>query len=179
MMQERKIRRGHRRRSDRLTLYLPVQLAGSTETGQEFLESSQTLTLSQYGASILSNRKLIPKQEMTIRRVDTGKEARIRVAGKIGDRIEGYAYAVEFMDPPVNLWEIEFASPSDVDETEDPVYLVCGCCGKAETVQLGEPKLKGFEAAHGVLLYCIQCQAMTRWMQSSDEAATGDGSNCS
>ena len=170
-MPERKLRRGHRRRSERLPQRILIQLAGVTETGEEFLENSQTLMLSRYGASILLKRKLVPRQELTIRRLDARKEARVRVAGKIADGNEGYVYAVEFVDPQVNLWEIEFASPSDADETEDPVYLACGCCGKVEAVQVGEPKLKGFEAAHGVLLYCINCQAMTRWIQSADEAA--------
>jgi hypothetical protein len=174
-MQERRLRRGHRRRSGRLSVQILIQFAGITETGQEFLENSETLTLSRYGASILSKRKLIPKQEIIIRRSDTGKEARVRIAGKIGDRSEGYVYAVEFVDQQVNLWEIEFRSTSDFNETDDPLFLVCGCCGKSESVQLGEPKLRGFEAAHGVLLYCIQCQAMTRWMQQSDDATTDDG----
>ena len=130
------------------------------------------MTLSQCGASILSKRKLIPKQEIIIRRLDTGKEARVRVVGKIGDRIGGHVYAVEFVDLQVNLWETEFPSPSDFDETDDRVFLVCGCCGKVVAVQLGESKLGDFEGAHGVLLYCIQCQAMTRWMKRSDEATS-------
>jgi hypothetical protein len=167
-MQDRKLRRGRRRRSVRLTVQILIQLAGASETGQQFLENAQTLALSQCGASILSKRKLMPQREMIIRRLDTGTEARVRIAGMIGDRPEGYVYAVEFVDLEANLWETEFPSMSDLDKADDLVYLVCGCCGKSETVQLGEPKLGSFEAVHGVLLYCIQCQAMTRWMQSSD-----------
>ena len=145
-MQERNLRRGPRRRSERLPAQILVQLAGTTETGQEFMENSQTLMLSQCGASILSKRKLIPKQEMTIRRLDTGKEARVRVAGKIGDRIGGYVFAVEFVDLQVNLWETEFPSTSDLDKTDDRVFLVCGCCGKAkrfnsESLNWGTSKL--------------------------------------
>lgn len=171
-MQERKLRRGSRRRSERLSAQIPIQLAGVTETGQQFIENAQTLTLSQCGASMLSKRQLIPNQEMIIRRLDTGKEATVRIAGRIGDRIEGYVYAVEFVDPQVNLWETEFPSTSNLDEPEDRVFLACGCCGKLEAVQLGESKLEDFEVAHGVLLYCMQCQAMTRWMPRSDEANT-------
>ena len=173
-MEERTLRRGRRRRSERLSAQILVQLAGATETGQEFMENAQTLTLSEGGASILSKRNLIPKQEMMIRRLDTGKEARVRIAGKIGHRTEGYVYAVEFVDLQVNLWETEFPSTSDLDELGDRVFLVCGCCGKCEEVRLRESKLGDFEIAHGVLLYCIQCQAMTRWMQRSDEPATSD-----
>jgi len=171
-MQERNLHRSPRRRSERLSAPIRVELTGATETGQEFKENSQTVTLSQCGASILSKRKLIPKQEIIIRRLDTGKEARVRVAGKIGDWIEGYVYAVEFVDLQVNLWETEFPSTSDLDKSDDRVFLVCGCCGKAEAVQLRESKLGDFEVAHGVLLYCIQCQAMTRWMKRSDEATS-------
>ena len=46
-MHERKLRRGRRRRSERLSAQIPVQLAGATETGQQFMENAQTLTLSQ------------------------------------------------------------------------------------------------------------------------------------
>lgn len=176
-MQERRLRRGHRRRSERLSAQILVELAGASETGQQFLENARTLTLSQCGASILSKRNLIPKREMIIRRLDTGKEARIRIVGKIGDRTEGYVYAVEFVDPEANLWETEFPSTSDLDKTDDLVYLVCSSCRNSEAVQFGEPKLGDFEAAHGVLLYCTKCQAMTRWMQTFGEAATGDKQN--
>jgi hypothetical protein len=115
----------------------------------------------------------MPKREMIIRRLDTGKEARVRIVGKIGDRTEGYVYAVEFVDPQANLWETEFPSASDLDKTDNLAHLVCGCCGNSEAVQFEDPKLGDFESAHGVLLYCTQCQAMTRWMQTFGEDATG------
>jgi hypothetical protein len=118
-MHERKLRRGHRRRSERLSAQIPVQLAGDAGPGQEFLENSQTLTLSQHGASILTQRNLKPNQKMIIRRVDTGKESKVRVAGKIGDRDEGYVYAVEFLDPQANLWETDFPPATDPGETDD------------------------------------------------------------
>lgn len=174
-MQKRKLHRGRSRRSERLSAKIPLQLTGVSETDQQFLENTETLTLSQCGASILSKRKLVPKQEMIIRRPDTRKEARVRVVGKIGDRTEGYVYAVEFMDPQANLWEVEFPSTPDSGSTEDLLFLVCGCCRSSEAVQLGEPKLGDFEAAHGVLLYCLHCQAMTRWTQRFGEATTGGG----
>jgi PilZ domain len=175
-MQERRLRRGHRRRSDRLPAEISLQLTGTSEAGQEFTEESRTLTLSQHGASLLSKRKLVPEQEIVIRRADTGREAKVRVAGKIADRTEGYIYAVEFVEPQTNLWETEFPSTSDPDEPEDRVFLVCGCCGKIEAVQFGESKLGRFEVAHGVLLYCIQCQAMTRWLPRSDDSTAPQSS---
>ena len=167
-MHARKLRRGRRRRSERHSAQIPIQLTGAAEACEALLENSQTLMLSKHGASILSQRRLGPKQELIVRRLDTGKEAKVRVAGKIADRVDGFIYVVEFVDPEVDFWEIEFAPPSDFAEVGEFIYLVCGCCGTSEAVQLGEPKLKGFEAAHGMLLYCIQCQAMTRWMQSSE-----------
>lgn len=174
-MQERKLRRGRRRRTERVVVQMPVQLGGASETGQPFFENTETLTLSQGGASILSKRKLVPGQEIIMRRPDTRKEARIRAVAKIGDRPEGYVYAVEFLDPQVNLWEMKFASISDSEGTEDLVLLVCNCCQTSEAIGLKEPKLSDFEVAHEVLLYCSHCQAMTRWMQRIDEATTSSG----
>jgi hypothetical protein len=174
-MQERNLRRGRRRRSERLSVKIPVQLVGVDETDQQLLEDTETLTLSQCGASFLSKRKFIARQEMVIRRTDNRRQARVRVVGKIGDRSEGFVYAVEFTDPQANLWEIEFPSTPDSDRTEDLVFLVCGCCQTSEAVQLGESKLGPFEAAHGVLLYCSHCQAMTRWAQRFGQDTTGGG----
>jgi hypothetical protein len=173
-MEDRKLRRGPHRRSERLPAQLPIELTGATEKGEEFKEKSETSTLSQYGAAILSKRKLMANHEITVRRLDTGKEARARVAGRIADRNEGYVYVVEFVDPQANLWETEFPTPPDLDETDDRVFLACRCCGKVEAVQLGDQKLGDFELRHGVLLYCIQCQAMTRWMQRPDDGAMDD-----
>jgi hypothetical protein len=172
-MRERNLRRGRHRRSERLSVKIPVQLVGVSETGQQILENAETLALSECGASILSKQKFEPEQEMMIRRADIRKEARVRVVGRIGDRPEGYVYAVEFTDPQAHLWEMEFPSTPEPDRTEDLIFLVCGCCQTSEAVQLGEPKLSDFEAAHGVLLYCSHCQSMTRWMQKLGEATTG------
>lgn len=169
-MQGRQLRRGHRRRSDRLPTEIPLRLTGAGSSSKSSRENSRTLTISRHGASVLSKQKFAPEQEIFVRRVDTGAEARARVAGKIADRAEGYVYAVEFVDPRFNLWETEFPSTADPDEASDRMFLVCGCCGKTEAVQFGEYKLGPFEVAHGVLLYCIQCQAMTRWKQRPEDA---------
>ena len=174
-MQERHLLRGRHRRSERLSVKIPILLAGVSETGQQFVEETETLTLSQGGVSVLSKQKLVPKREAVIRRPDTGKEARVRVVGQIGDRSEGYVYAMEFMDPQTNLWEIEFPSTLDSGRVEGIVYLVCSCCRKSEAVQFGEAKLGDFETAHGVLLYCSHCQAMTRWTQRYGETTTDAG----
>jgi hypothetical protein len=170
-MPERKLRRGPRRRSERFPAEIALQLTRTGEKGEKLTENSHTVTLSRHGASILSKRKLATEQQITIRRLDTGKEARARVAGMIADRVEGYVYSVEFVDPQTNLWDTEFPLVPDADEPNDRIFLVCGCCGKVEAVQFGDVKLGRFEMDHGVLLYCIQCQAMTRWMPQSDDAA--------
>ena len=44
-MQERNLRRGPRRRSERLPAQILVQLTGTTETGQEFIENSAAIPL--------------------------------------------------------------------------------------------------------------------------------------
>jgi PilZ domain len=173
-MPERSLRRGRRRRSERIPVEILLRLTSTSATDQPFTESARTLTLSRHGASILSERKLSPGQDILITRLDTGKQASARVAGMIADRVDGYVYAVEFSHPQINLWETEFPRASDPDETSDRVFLVCGCCGKVEAVQFGDSKPGPFEIAHGVLLYCIQCQAMTRWKQQPEDAPHDD-----
>jgi PilZ domain len=173
-MPERSLRRGRRRRSERIPAEIHLRITSTSTTDQPFTEDARSLTISRHGASILCQRKLAAGEDLLITRLDTGKQASARVAGMIADRADGYVYALEFTHPQIDLWETEFPRASDSDETSDRVFLVCGCCGKVEAVQFGDSKLGRFEMTHGVLLYCIQCQAMTRWKQHPEDAPPGE-----
>ena len=66
-------------------------------------------------------------------------------------------------------------STPDSDGTEELVFLVCMCCQTSEVARSKEHQLGDFETAHGVLLYCSHCQAMTRWMQRVGRATRRGG----
>jgi hypothetical protein len=151
-----------------------IQLGEIGDTGQPFMENTQTLMLSKYGASIFSQQRFNPGQELFIRRVDTGNELAARVVGKIGQQSDAAVYAVEFADSAANFWKIEFHSSTEA-ETAREMFLLCRCCLNGESVPFGEKQWSAFEAVHGVLFYCMHCEAMTRWTHMPPYAAPAGG----
>src|SRR5215471_20684341 len=95
------------RRTSRVPKEIAILLIGSDVDGRVFSEETKTVILSQHGAGILSQYKLAPEQEVVLRRLDTQKEAEVRVIGQIGAQDDVYTYGVAFLDPHIDLWNIE------------------------------------------------------------------------
>ena len=157
------------RRSGRVTATIAIQLAGADTLGQQFLEDSRTLTLSRFGASIFSARKLAPEQEIILRRTDTNKEADVHIVGMISEEPGGYIYAVGFVDPEADLWEIEFPTTTNPAVTGNCILLVCSSCHSSKVVPLGELAFGVFDVEQGVLQYCKQCRVSTKWVPGPGE----------
>lgn len=159
------------RRSGRVSATIAIQLAGADTLGQQFLEDSKTLTLSRFGASIFSARKLAPEQEIILRRTDTNKEADVHVVGMIREEPGGYIYAVGFVDPEADLWEIEFPTTTNPAAIGNCLLLVCSSCHSSKVVPLGELAFGVFDVEQGVLQYCKRCHVSTKWVPSPGEVA--------
>lgn len=155
--------------SGRVSATIPIQLVGADTLGQQFLEDSKTLMLSRYGASIFSARKLAPEQEIIIRRTDTNKEADVYVVGLIREESGGHVYAVGFVDPQTDLWEIEFPTTTNPAVAGNCILLVCSACQSSKAVSLGELAYGIIDVDQGVLQYCKQCRVSTKWIPSSGE----------
>jgi hypothetical protein len=86
---------------------LPIRVLGSDVQGRHFDETGRTSSISWNGGAIVLGRKLEIDQELIIRRLDSNKEADIRVvelAGKEGDE---FVYEVSFLNPASNLWDLQ------------------------------------------------------------------------
>ncbi len=160
------------RRSGRVSAAIPIQLTGADTEGLQFMEDTTTVTLSRYGAAILSKRKLAPQQEFFIRRPDTNKEGEVRIVGVIEEHADVYIYAVGFVDPEINLWGIEFPPSTAPGETEHSILMACSGCQGREVVPLGELAFGIIEAEEGVLRYCKRCQTSTQWKPATGDAAS-------
>lgn len=157
---------GGTRRSDRITLELPIQVSGTDGMGKGFMQDTRTLVLSRHGAKIVLRCKLVPEQELNIRSHRTGKEADVRVVGQIGGGPEGYFYGVEFLDPGVNLWDIEFPPLVESEKAVARVLLECVRCHTRELTYLNEFEAEVFEANACLSRHCRRCTDTSLWKQS-------------
>src|SRR2546429_9961980 len=105
-----------RRRSGRIATEIAILLVGSDIGGTTFSEQTKTVLLSRHGAGIVSQYALSAEQELILRRLDTNKEAEVRLVGRIGVEGEVYTYGVAFLDSTNNFWGMEFPAPSEAEK---------------------------------------------------------------
>ncbi len=158
-----------KRRSDRVSLSIPIEVMSTDVSGEYFTEHAKTTVLSCHGATIIVNRKLAPNQEVLIRRPATNKEAECRVVGQIGGQAGAYVYGVELLDSNENLWGIEFPPPPEPGEAVGRALLQCGGCGNQQVTYLNELELEVFQASLAIALYCKHCRDTTYWKEADFE----------
>ncbi len=158
------------RRSDRVSIAMPIEVIGADVKGQQFVQQTRTLAISRYGASVALDRKLAPKQELVIRRVGINKKAEVQVVGQIDGQSDEYVYGVMLLNPSVNLWDIEFPPLAESEKAVARALLECGCCQGREVTYLNEIEFKAFVANQGIARYCRACGASTTWKQALHEA---------
>lgn len=80
------------RRSGRISKQLPILLLGTDTSGRVFSEETRTLVLSRHGAGIVARNKFAPDEVLTLRLLDSGREAEIRLVGQLGEHPRGKVY---------------------------------------------------------------------------------------
>ena len=153
------------RRSDRIYLRLPIQVTGTDCNNFAFADDTQTLVLNRHGALILLKRALVPEQELTLRFPATQTEAGVRVVGQIGEMDEAVCYGVEFLDPEINLWEIEFPPLVKSEGAVARVLLECERCNHREVVYLNELEVEVFQANRRLSRDCKRCGDTRNWWE--------------
>jgi hypothetical protein len=159
------------RRSDRIFLELDIQITGYEISGREFYERTQTLVLSRHGAKILSQRTLVPQQELIVRCLKTGKEAVASVVGTIGETSEGFYYGIAFLDPEFDMWDIDFPPLPVAHPEGNKTFLECLSCHRLEVVPLDAFELEVLMASQRLLRFCERCGDSSVWRQISEAEA--------
>ncbi len=160
------------RRSDRISIALPVLVFGTEITGQDFFETTRTHLLSRHGAAVVLKRQLAPLQQVTIRNLSSGKEAPAQVVGPLGGRPEGSVYAITLLDPQENLWNMNFPPVSDSEKDCSRIPLECNACHHRELVYLDNLESEVFEANRKITRPCERCSEPTVWHAAPAEAAS-------
>jgi len=134
--------------------------------GKVFSEETKTVVLSRHGAGIVSQYKLIPEQELILRRLDTNKETEIRVVGQIGSQSGNFTYGVAFLESSVNFWGVEFPSLTESDRLANRALLECSSCKHREAVDHSDLEGDVFAINEGIVRFCKNCGSSTFWKKA-------------
>jgi len=163
------------RRSGRISKQVPILLLGTDTSGRVFAEETRTLVLSRHGAGILSRYKLAPDEVLTLRRVGFTPEAEARLVGRIGQQGDAYVYGVEFSDPAVNFWQVDFPAPSSAGDGKAGGILECASCGAREAVQQSDIEADVYAVNDSILRFCQRCGISTNWRSARPGAEASPG----
>jgi len=121
------------------------------------------VVISRHGAKIITRFKMGRDQELVVRCLPTGKESAARIVGELGQSPEGYSYGVEFLDPQVTIWDIEFPSISGAEQAAGRTLLECGRCGARELAYLDAMEVEVLEHGQGLSRPCNRCTDVMVW----------------
>ena len=97
-----------RRRSQRLTLGVPVVVCGRAGSRTSFREPTITLKINKHGGLIALEAMVCRGEELTLRRPTTGEEQSCRVVYLGPDSQGKRQVGVEFADTSQDFWHIYF-----------------------------------------------------------------------
>jgi hypothetical protein len=155
------------RGSGRIAKEIAILLVGSDMEGKVFSEQTSTVLLSRHGAGILSQYALSAEQELILRRLDTDKEAEVRVVGQLGTQGERYTYGVAFLDPEMDLWGIQFPALTDSEVEARRVLLQCSSCKARELVEQSDLESDVYRINEEIVRSCRKCSSSTIWRRAT------------
>jgi hypothetical protein len=161
-----------RRRSDRVSLTVLLDVSGTDSHGAEFKEPGKTLIVSRRGAMIVFPRELAPGQQIHIQRKapsESQRQGHARVVNQMGQQRDGYLYSVEVLDPEMDLWGVDFPAILEESDAVAKMLLECTYCHGREVAYLNEIELRAFETNRGIARHCKTCSVPSIWTQVPHE----------
>jgi diguanylate cyclase (GGDEF)-like protein/PAS domain S-box-containing protein len=146
-----------RRRSERVSIAFPVEIAGVDRAGKRFSESTKTMTVSRFGCSVVLPRMLLPDQTVFLRRIGVDESAVGRVVTTVGPQKGGQIYGVGTRDSCESLWGIRFSTSvydSLLDQMQDGVFFI-GRDRKITYWNEGAQRLSGYTATEAIGKQCF------------------------
>ena len=172
------------RQSDRVSLHITVEASWFGASGEAVTQQVETLLVSRNGGVLLVSQKLLPGQELTLKRARDGevlKLARARVLAEIDKEQTGFLYAIVILDPKADFWEIEFPSPQQGEQAFARMLMECSFCQRREVIYLNELELKSFESRKCIARQCRHCDTPSIWVEAHGEprpaSGNGDGAD--
>jgi len=155
-----------RRRTERLFLRYPIQVAGNDATGKTFAETTHTIVVNRHGGRIVLKAQVLAAQTIRITQIASGRAADFRVVGLAGPSADGGAeWGVECHDENVNFWGINFP-PLDESPDSSSVLLECSGCHEVALTPISMVDYDLLESAKILVRKCGTCQTETEWAYS-------------
>lgn len=155
-----------KRRSDRISVQLPIIISGTDVMGKDFVEAARTVLIARYGAKILCQRKLSPQLEIIIHCLMTSEDAHARVVGQVRESAEGIYYGVELLDQDVDLWGVEFPPIELSASAIGRVLVECAPCHRRELAYLNEFEAEVLERSRSLWRHCKRCGETSLWKET-------------
>ena len=100
-----------RRRTQRVTLTVPLVVSGQNEDGQKFTIRAHTNSVSQHGAQIESDHAVVVGQILLLINESSARKVEARVAS-VQHKRDGKTYVgLEFLSGEINFWNMTFPLP--------------------------------------------------------------------
>lgn len=156
------------RRSDRISISLPLQAVGIDAENRPFIDTATTIVVNRDGALIKLDRQLRIDQVLRVSRQlfdGSRREAEVRVVAHEKSSSGGIAYGIAFADSKLDFWGIEFPSVTEAVDAVVRLLVECSHCGGRELAYLNSRELKEFESNRLFARNCRTCESPTIWKQ--------------
>ncbi|MGH9351851.1 MAG: PilZ domain-containing protein [Terriglobia bacterium] len=180
-----------RRRSDRLTLTLPLLIRGVDENGEEFECEAQTINVNRDGARIRIPRFLRSGQQVKVINKLSQREAVFRVAGPLAPLTEkggefGFMGPISLenqqkretgsisIDSSASLWGIRFPPLAVGQDSCPKALLACRQCKTVELIYISLIEIEVLETSGILTRPCVKCQSESPWGYSEGALETAD-----
>jgi len=161
------------RQSERISLAMPVEVVGNNLFGDIFLCEGWTEVVSQTGARVRLKQNLASDQEVTIRCLETGKEASARVVARVNGKSKQNVYGIMLLDPETQPWGINFPPRGDSAGAVGRIVLECLTCRTRELVYLDGFELEVLESSETLSRFCRRCADSCLWRKSYEALPAG------
>jgi hypothetical protein len=100
-----------RRRTQRVSLTVPLAVHGANEDGEKFCVHARSNAVSQHGAQLETEHPLVIGQIVTVVNESSARKVDARIAS-IQRKRDGKTYVgLEFLSTEVNFWSMTFPMP--------------------------------------------------------------------
>ena len=160
------------RRSDRISIELPIEVIGYDADGSHFIQEGHTRLISRHGGLIVLKRKLPPEAELILVNTQLKDQAAVRVVGHAESEPDGEVYGVAFLDANKSLWRVAFPPMDEAEAALARVLLHCAGCHSQEVVHFTEVDMEIFASKQELIRSCKSCSRATVWKQLGPETTS-------
>jgi PilZ domain len=152
------------RRTERLTLSIPIRVMGMDLEGEQFTEDTSTLVVNQAGARIALEHRVGAEDSIRIVNLENYNEADFRVVGPT--RLSGAEVAewgVECSEPGRNIWGIELPPPLSREGPDAGALLECRACHSQGFWPVTLMEVEVLNSTGIINRMCGKCGKTTYW----------------